>query len=375
MYNNADQFRFYDEKVKKEEKELESFPSKPEDYNMPMIYLTEDEIKEFNEICEKENLDLKVCPLSQFTNREQLDDETIAKEIKLMAQTFKGKNKEVKEPEPENKKGENKNKVNLDYKIKYVNEYIGKKQMKKTPDQQDDKEDEKNSEHEKNSDSSSDSSKSDEIYKNEDGKYVQNKKKDIKRNINKGKNKKRKIIEDEEEEKVEKLNLKKKKPEKLNDNFFKYFEKIKTSSQQTQNEEKRTQELISEILEKSQYLTEEGLAELSKQKHIRILGRQLSISDLHQKKPAQLEDILVNIEYNSRFIKLEPNRGVNIRNIINKEELEKRNYEKAEQKRRLKEEIMKNKYNKDNEQNNGEKKMSEEDQSESSYDEDDKSLD
>ena len=370
MYNNADQFRFYDEKVKKEEQELESFPSKPEDYNMPMIYLTEDEIKEFNEICEKENLDLKVCPLSQFTNREQLDDETIAKEIKLMAQTFKGKYKEVKEPEPENK-----NKVNLDYKIKYVNEYIGKKQMKKTPDQQDDKEDEKNCEHEKNSDSSSDSSKSDEIYKNEDGKYVQNKKKDIKRNINKGKNKKRKIIEDEEEEKVEKLNLKKKKPEKLNDNFFKYFEKIKTSSQQTQNEEKRTQELISEILEKSQYLTEEGLAELSKQKHIRILGRQLSISDLHQKKPAQLEDILVNIEYNSRFIKLEPNRGVNIRNIINKEELEKRNYEKAEQKRRLKEETMKNKYNKDNEQNNGEKKMSEEDQSESSYDEDDKSLD
>lgn len=371
MYNNADQFRFYEEKVKKEEQELESFPSKPEDYNMPMIYLTEDEIKEFNEICQKENLDLKVCPLSQFTNREKLDDETMIKEVKLMAQTFKGKNKEVKEPE--NPKVENQNKVNLNYKIKYVNEYIGKKQMKKTQDHEDDKKDEKHSEHEKNSrSSSSDSSKSDEIYKNEDGKYVQNKKKN--RNINKGKNKKKKIIEDEEDEKEEKLSLKKKKPEKINDNFFKYFERIKTSSQHTQNEEKRSKELISEILNKSQYLTEEALIELSKQKHIRILGHQLSISDLHQKKQAQLEDILVNIEYNSRFIKLDPNRGSNIRNILNKEELEKRNYEKAEQKRRIKEEIMRNKQNKDNEQNSGEKKMSEEDQSESSYD-DDKSLD
>ena len=372
MYNNIDHFRFFEEKIKNEEEELDPYPLNPEDYNMPMIYLTDEEIKEFNQICEKENIDLKVCPLSQFTDRyPELEDDIIAKEIKIMSQTFKNKVKEDKEQK--DLMEENQCNANLDYKMKYVNDYIGKKQKKTNIDPEGNRPNEKCKENQDNSDDGSDSSINDEIYKNESGQYKQNKKKNSNKKANNAKNKKKKIIEDEEDEKEEKKSNIEKEKDIMRNNFFKYFERIKTSSQHQQNEEKRIKEFIDKIMIKSQYLTQDALNDISKNKHIKIIGHQLSIHDLKQKSIFQLEDILVNIEINVEFNKLEPKRGNNIRDLLNKEETERKNLEKALEKKRLKEEMMKNRAIKGSEKNNGENKHNDEDQSESSYD--DKSLD
>ena len=370
LYNREDHFHFWEEKVRNEQEIYKNFEVSEEDYAIEKIYLTDDEIIEFNRICEEEGLDLKVLPLSQFTERYlEVDDDIIDEEIDIFSQTFIDKAKEDEEKQ-NNSLNSNQHNFNLDYKIKYVNEYIGKKQKKNiTESDYEDKSDEKHSDYEENSKHSQKSPENmDEINKMEIEQPIETKKRDIQKILNKNKNKSNKIIEDEEDVKY---NIKKKKNEKkeeTNDNFFKYFGKIRNSSIDQQNEIKRKKDLIDKILENSQYLTKEQLNEISQNNHIKIVGHQLSIYDLKQKRENQLNDILVNINYNSKFGKLEPNRE-NIRNILNKEEMERKKYERALERKRQKEEKMRNKQlMNNNEQNNNENKMEEEDESESSID-------
>ena len=117
-------------------------------------------------------------------------------------------------------------------------------------------------------------------------------------------------------------------------------------------------------------MTKEGLTDLSIKNNVRLVGDQFSVDVLGKKNNNQLENLLVNIVTNSSLYKLEPNRKDNIKTIKNKEEWERKSYEKTLKKKMMieenkKKQIYNNKYNEKEE-----KKMSDESQSEMSYDDD-----
>jgi hypothetical protein len=165
------------------------------------------------------------------------------------------------------------------------------------------------------------------------------------------------------------------KNEDINHKFNFHFKKILEAGKQSKEDEQGKTILINEIQEKSQYLTLEGLKEYAKNKHIKVIGDELSISDLKQKNINQLSSILNDININTNINKLDINRKENIRAMRNKEEREKKNNEKNLKKKQLKEEkkkieLINNTQN--NKNNHIQNKMeSDDEKSESSYDDDD----
>ena len=133
MRSIDEEFEKYDKKVREEEKRYANSETKWKDYNFPHIYLSDKDIKEFNNKCVELGIDLKVVPIAEYMNlnkpekkednidEEKMDDkmEKIDKAMEHLSKNFL----------PDKKKKLNLIKDNS-YIINEVNDYIGKKQRR-----------------------------------------------------------------------------------------------------------------------------------------------------------------------------------------------------------------------------------------------------
>ena len=147
--DNKTNFIKLQEKVDKEEGIYENFRISAEDYNFPHIYLTDEEIIEFNEECKKAGIDLKVVPLSDYMNISSSKNDVcnnIKSNMELVENSFiENKGDEEEEKFFEDEKSQN-NSINFDNKIENNKQYIGKKNRRKViSDEEEDKSNEKNS--------------------------------------------------------------------------------------------------------------------------------------------------------------------------------------------------------------------------------------
>jgi hypothetical protein len=396
MYNTEEEFAKFQEKVEKEEKKYENYTITAENFTFPHIYLTDEEIIEFNEECKKSKIDLKVVPLSEYMNVSTLDkdDRDINDDMKFLDSCFIPK-AEYEEEKKEEEININKNKkMSLDNIIKDVNEFIGKKQKRIINDESDVSDASKdnsifsfkssidlskkklNSEKEKDNEKGNKDNKDKKDNKNNKENKKNKDNKDNNKNKNKSQNKQKKVPN--EENKKKKIIPKK---EENNKNIIdKYFKKLIDTSEYEQTLETRKSELINEILEKSQNLTKEGLCELAKLKRISIIGDEFKINDLKQKTVNQLESLLDDIIFNCSINKLEPIRKDDIKTLRNKEEKERERERKSKERilkrKKMEEERKKSESsNKNNSQNNDNKEQDkkiddDEFSSGSSYDDD-----
>ena len=343
MFNADDEFEKLNQQVKMEEEKYLNAEVTIENYKFPHIYLTEEEIEQFNKECDHYGFDIKVVPLSTYMNLnspdktynlnedDDIDMEQKEKNIdKFM--NYLGKNYQKKEDNKEKEK-EKENKL------------IGKKRNKIL---EDDSEQE-------DSNISSYKSKSHigkRIKKNEKIEEDENSEKS---NLSVNNKRKKKIIDDEEEigsgkkENEDKGNKKKKnlikkkknmkKSNEISEKFDNYFRKIKETRQKQIDDENRIDSLIKDIMEKSQLLTKEDLKELAKVNHIGLLDDStLKQSDLNKKNVNQLDKILVDINFNSNVLKLNNDGRDNIKKIKDRMEREKKSREDYLKNKRLKEE-------------------------------------
>ena len=343
MFNADDEFEKLNQQVKMEEEKYLNAEVTIENYKFPHIYLTEEEIEQFNKECDHYGFDIKVVPLSTYMNLnspdktynlnedDDIDMEQKEKNIdKFM--NYLGKNYQKKEDNKEKEK-EKENKL------------IGKKRNKIL---EDDSEQE-------DSNISSYKSKSHigkRIKKNEKIEEDENSEKS---NLSVNNKRKKKIIDDEEEigsgkkENEEKENKKKKnlikkkknmkKSNEISEKFDNYFRKIKETRQKQIDDENRIDSLIKDIMEKSQLLTKEDLKELAKVNRIGLLDDStLKQSDLNKKNVNQLDKILVDININSNVLKLNNDGRDNIKKIKDRMEREKKSREDYLKNKRLKEE-------------------------------------
>ena len=343
MFNADNEFEKLSQQVKMEEEKYLNAEVTIENYKFPHIYLTEDEIEQFNKECDQYGFDIKVVPLSTYMNLnspdktyninedDEIDMEQKEKNIdKFM--NYLGKNYQKKE----DKKDKDKDKENT---------FLGKKRNKIL---EDDSEQE-------DSNISSYKSKSHigkRIKKNENMEEDENSEKS---NLSVNNKRKKKIIDDDEEissgkkesegkgnKKKKNLNKKKKNMKKSNEiseKFENYFRKIKETRQKQIDDEERKDPLIQEIMEKSQLLTKDDLKELAKDNRIGLLDDStLKQSDLNKKNANQLDKILVDINFNSNVLKLNNDGKENIKRTKDKLEREKKSREDHLKNKRLKEE-------------------------------------
>lgn len=343
MFNADDEFEKLNQQVKMEEEKYLNAEVTIENYKFPHIYLTEEEIEQFNKECDHYGFDIKVVPLSTYMNLnspdktynlnedDDIDMEQKEKNIdKFM--NYLGKNYQKKEDNKEKEKEKE-------------NKFIGKKRNKIL---EDDSEQE-------DSNISSYKSKSHigkRIKKNEKIEEDENSEKS---NLSVNNKRKKKIIDDEEEissgkkENEDKGNKKKKnlikkkknmkKSNEISEKFDNYFRKIKETRQKQIDDENRIDSLIQEIMEKSQLLTKEDLKELAKVNRIGLLDDStLKQSDLNKKNVNQLDKILVDININSNVLKLNNDGRDNIKKIKDRMEREKKSREDYLKNKRLKEE-------------------------------------
>ena len=381
-YNIDEEFEEYDKKIKEEEKINKITEVKPENYNIPFIHLTDEEIIEFNEECKKLNIDLKVVKLSEYENISsgEIEGQYTENVVDLIGKTSKTKKVE------EEKEIESNNKMDEKDILRDVNKLVGKKRRGKVICDED--EDNEGNFHDNKSLSSFISTntvinKNRENKDNKKGK-VESKDKlkdNKKRNNNKNKDDSFDDYKDDDSGyksiKIYK-NRETQSPGDLRSNFLLFFKKILEEGNHTTEDEKRRDKIIEEIQEKSQLLTPEGLKEYAKLKHIKIIDNQFSLYELKQKRINQLDAILSDININTGLInKLVYKLKDNIKTIRNKEEKEKKNNEKKMKKKKMKEN-KKNSENKNpnnnniNNNDNSNQKMDsdDDDNSEDSYDDD-----
>lgn len=366
---SKDIFDQFQKKVEEEDAKFKNFRINGENYNFPHIYLTDEEINDFNEECKRCGIDLKVVPLSDYMNfnSAQNEDVDIESNMEIINNCYIEK-KEVEEDEKSNEEEITRNHSTTCAKIDYNKNFIGKKRNI-IEDDETEKSNDKNSQTDEKSNKSIKSSIN----------FNRNKLDDISLNKNNNKNKKSEKKK-YPKQKEKKENIKKKNISKnvnINDNFNNYFKKIKETSLNYQNEDIKKKQLLDEISQKSKNLTLEELKSIADSKHIRIIGDELSTFQLGKMSSNQLENLLTNIDLNSNFSKLDPNRKDNIKKIRNKEEWEKKSKERSMKKKKQKSEsvidtnIKKDK-DKDNKDKSKEDKVDDdESESESSYDEDD----
>jgi len=352
-------FSDVEKQILEEEEKYENTEVSTENYNFPYIFLTEKEIKEFNEECLKSDIDLKVVSLTEYMNisEGEKDEQDIDFVMNLLGKSFK----EIRKKKNVSKDKARINKMNINDIMNNVNNYIEKKQKKII---NDDDEDDKSSLSFVSANNIPKVSKKEKSDKNKEKVEVKNNDK----NDN----------EIPENKKAHKKIKKKKKTEKnedINHKFNLHFKKILEAGKQSKEDEQGKDLLINEIQEKSQYLTLEGLKEYAKNKHIKVIGDEFSLHDLKQKNINQLSSILNDININTDINKLDINRKENIRTMRNKEEREKKNNEKNMKKKQMKEEKKKveliNNTQSNNNNNIQNKMESEDEKSESSYDDDD----
>ena len=138
MYNIDEEFAKYQEKVEKENKKYEKCEISADNFTFPHIFLTDEEIIEFNAECKRSKIDLQVIPLSEYMNISLIDKEErdINEDMKFIDNCYIPKKEDYEEEKKEedhktiNKKNINNEKMNLGDIIKNVNEYIGKKQKR-----------------------------------------------------------------------------------------------------------------------------------------------------------------------------------------------------------------------------------------------------
>ena len=364
MFDADDEFEKLNQRVKHEEEKYLNAEVTVENYKFPHIYLTDEEIEEFNRESDKNGLDIKVVPLSTYMNLnspdktfnvdedDEIDIEEKEKNIEKFM-NFLGKNY-IKREEKNEEKNENK--------------FIGKKRNKILDDESEQEE----------SNISSFKSKS----------YVRSRK-IIKNNGNKEEDEKseksnlsefnKKDIDIEEEKEEEKSNDKKhnekngnknkkkiikkkknnKKSNEIAENFDNYFRKIRETRQKQIDDENRRGALIREIMEKSQNLTQEGLREVAKINRVSLIDdNTLSEHDLTQKFTNQLDRILVDININSNVLKLNGGGKENIKKMKDRMEREKKAREDQILNKRLKEQKkheMENKIKENNKVNENKK--------------------
>ena len=343
MFDANEEFKKLNERVKHEEEKYLNAEVTVENYKFPHIYLTDEEIEEFNRESDKNGLDIKVVPLSTYMNLnspdktfnvdedDEIDIEEKEKNIEKFM-NFLGKNY-IKREEKNEEKNENK--------------FIGKKRNKILDIESEQEE----------SNISSFKSKS----------YVRSRK-IIKNNGNKEEDEKseksnlsefnKKDIDIEEEKEEEKSNDKKhnekngnknkkkiikkkknnKKSNEIAENFDNYFRKIRETRQKQIDDENRRDALIREIMEKSQNLTQEGLREVAKINRVSLIDdNTLSEHDLTLKLTNQLDRILVDININSNVLKLNSGGKENIKKMKDRIEREKKAREDQILNKRLKE--------------------------------------
>ena len=380
MFDANEEFKKLNERVKHEEEKYLNAEVTVENYKFPHIYLTEEEIEEFNRESDKNGLDIKVVPLSTYMNLnspdktfnvdedDEIDIEEKEKNIEKFM-NFLGKNY-IKREEKNEEKNENK--------------FIGKKRNKILEDESEQEE----------SNISSFKSKS----------YVRSRK-IIKNNGNKEEDEKseksnlsefnKKDIDIEEEKEEEKSNDKKhnekngnknkkkiikkkknnKKSNEIAENFDNYFRKIRETRQKQIDDENRRDALIREIMEKSQNLTQEGLREVAKINRVSLIDdNTLSEHDLTQKVTNQLDRILVDININSNVLKLNGGGKENIKKMKDRMEREKKAREDQILNKRIKEQKKQEMENKIKENNKVNENKKESDLSDNNSESDDDSI-
>ena len=367
MINEDNGFEKLSKQVKMEEEKYLNAEVTIENYKFPHIYLTDEEIKQFNKDCEQYDIDIKVVPLTTYMNLNSPDkslsmEEDDENDMEIRERNIDdfmnhlGKNFHIIEEKKENK-------------------YIGKKRIKVLDDNSEEEEEEEKSMKSSVKDKSFISNKSNNSDKN-NAKDNDKENKDKKQNLqekSKVENKK-----DDESAKKKKLNKKKKhhkKPEGITDNFQNYFRKIKETRQKQEEDEQRKGDLIKEIKEKSQLLTPDDLKEVAKVHRIGLFNNNLSDYDLQRKEVIQLDRVLVDININSNVNKLNSGDKADIKTMHKRQEREKKSKEEEMENRRMKE-LKKQKENESrrNNQNQTEEEKKENDSSDNESESDSEQI-
>ena len=339
MFDANEEFKKLNERVKHEEEKYLNAEVTVENYKFPHIYLTEEEIEEFNRESDKHGLDIKVVPLSTYMNlnspdksynvddEDEIDIEEKERNIEKFLD-FLGKNYYKKEEKNENKYiGKKRNKIledDSEQEESNISSFKSKSYMRsrkiiknKENKEEDDKSEKSNlSEYNKRD---IDIEEEKEIEKSNDKKYIEDK----------GNKKKKKLI------KKKKNN---RKTAEISEKFDNYFRKIKETRQKQIDDERRKIPLIKEIIEKSQNLTQEVLREVAKVNHVSLIDDStLSQNDLNKKDTNQLDRILVDININSNVLKLNSGGKENIKKMKDRIEREKKAREDQILNKRLKE--------------------------------------
>ena len=339
MFDANEEFKKLNERVKHEEEKYLNAEVTVENYKFPHIYLTEEEIEEFNRESDKHGLDIKVVPLSTYMNlnspdksynvddEDEIDIEEKERNIEKFMD-FLGKNYYKKEEKNENKYiGKKRNKILEDdseqeesniSSFKSKSYMRSRKIIKNKENKEEDEKSEKSNLSEYNK-RDIDIEEEKEIEKSNDKKYIEDK----------GNKKKKKLI------KKKKNN---RKTAEISEKFDNYFRKIKETRQKQIDDERRKIPLIKEIIEKSQNLTQEVLREVAKVNHVSLIDDStLSQNDLNKKDTNQLDRILVDININSNVLKLNSGGKENIKKMKDRIEREKKAREDQILNKRLKE--------------------------------------
>lgn len=377
MYSKDQRFEKIKEKAQNEDKLFENCQVTANNYNFPHIYLSDEEIQEFNEECRKAGLDLKVVPLYEYMNSNQDKLElNSSKKAKLLSDCF------INIPNNEVEEEEKKSSFMNDFSINFdsdVNKkgpekkYLNKKRNKILNDSENSMEENKSIENRNNSnDDQSMSSFS--ITNSNKNRTKINKKKEKNKSKNPANNRKKTVttvkMPKKRKNNFGKDNKEKKDKMDINNNMNNWFKRIKETSAECQNEEINKQKIIEEIMKRSENLTKDGLKEMANNKHIKLVGDQFKITDLKGKTLPQLKGILQDIKINSDIIMLDNDRKNVIKNIRNKEEMQRKSQERALKKKQKEEEKKRENLQKIEQQKQKEQQYREED-SESSYDEKD----
>ena len=377
MYSTDQRFEKIKEKAQNEDKLFENCQVTANNYNFPHIYLSDEEIQEFNDECKKAGLDLKVVPLYDYMNSSQDKLElNFNKKAKILSDCFINiPNNEVEEEE---KKSSFMNEFSINFdsdnnKKEPEKKYLNKKRNKILNDSENSMEENKSIENRNNS--NDDQSMSSFSITNSNKNRTKINKKKEKNNSKNPANNRKKTVTTVKMPKKSKNNFGKDNKEKkdkmdINNNMNNWFKRIKETSAECQNEEINKQKIIEEIMKRSENLTKDGLKEMANNKHIKLVGDQFKITDLKGKTLPQLKGILQDIKINSDIIMLDNDRKNVIKNIRNKEEMQRKSQERALKKKQKEEEKRKENLQKIEQQKQKEQQYREED-SESSYDEKD----
>lgn len=338
MFNADNEFEKLNQQVKMEEEKYLNAEVTIDNYKFPHIYLTEEEIEQFNKECDHYGIDIKVVPLSTYMNLnspdkisnpnedDEIDIEQKEKNIDKFMNHL-GKNYQKKENQKDDKFiGKKRNKIledDSEQEESNISSYKSKSHVRKG--------NKKN----KNivDDEYSEKSNLSQNYKG--------KKDDFDIDVEEEKSSGKKDSEEKGNKKKKKLLKKKKNLKKTNEiseKFENYFRKIKETRKKQIDDVKRKNPLIQEILEKSQFLTKEDLKEVAKGNRIGLIDDStLSQNDLNKKDANQLDRILVDININSNVLKLNSGGKENIKKIKERMERVKKSEEDREKNKRLKE--------------------------------------